>query len=97
MPADIPVRLILLLGDAVMNNDTKEYPKWCCQRCGEETGYLGKFKEFIHRPLLGLCKEIYHDCPGLFVSSAKEVPEGQCDKRADHFPVIKRLDGASHE
>jgi len=34
----------------------KEYPSFCCQKCGERIGYLGRFVEWI---FFGLIK---HDC-----------------------------------
>lgn len=36
-----------------------KYPSWCCQKCGAEIGWLGKFFEFIwYADLLG----IRHKC-----------------------------------
>lgn len=38
---DLPVRIIHPLPD---------YPSWCCQKCGEEIGWIGRFLlPFLHR------------------------------------------------
>jgi len=68
------------------------YPRWCCQKCGERIGYLGHFVEWLYAPLMWACKSIFHTCPGLFVLSAKEIPQSESDKRAGYFPVFRNLD-----
>lgn len=36
--------------------ELKKYPSYCCQKCGEHIGYLGRFVEFIY------CGLIKHEC-----------------------------------
>jgi hypothetical protein len=64
------------------------YPKWCCQRCGEQIGYIGRFVELTAYPLLMICKSVFHNCDGLFSRTAKKVPEGKSNNRANDFPVL---------
>jgi len=70
----------------------EQYPKWCCKKCGEEIGYVGHVLEFFAYPLLWACRSIFHYCPGLFVAS-EEIAKSQSNKRADHFPILNRLNG----
>jgi len=70
----------------------KQYPSWCCQRCGDRIGYVGRFLEFIATPILWAAKSIYHDCPGLFTLPAKKVSKGKSDERCYDFPIFGGAD-----
>lgn len=39
-----------------------KHPSYCCQRCGENVGYLGKIVEFIYYKIFRL-KMFKHNCP----------------------------------
>lgn len=72
-------------------------PLWCCQRCGEEIGYIGRFIECICAPLLWTCKSIFHTCPSLFVCFPKKEPKGKSDYRGNNFPIIRSGNRTSTE
>lgn len=38
-----------------------KYPSYCCQKCGENVGYLGKIIEFIYYKIFRL-KMFKHKC-----------------------------------
>lgn len=38
-----------------------KYPSYCCQRCGEPVGYLGKIVEFIYYKIFRI-KMFKHKC-----------------------------------
>lgn len=69
-----------------------DFPPWCCQKCGENIGYIGRCLEFLAYPLLWASKSIFHYCPGLFIAPEK-IAKGQSNKGANRFPVLSRLDG----
>lgn len=70
------------------------YPKWCCQRCGAEIGYVGRFVEITAYPLLAICRTVFHDCEALFSRFPKEITKSECNKRANDCPIVSGLDRA---
>lgn len=51
----------------------RQYPSWCCQRCGNQIGYIGRFLEFMATPILWMAKSIFHDCPVLFTLTSEKI------------------------
>lgn len=50
----------------MLNENFKKFPSWCCQKCGENIGYVGRFL------LMGLL----HKCQkSIFGTFAKNVSE----------------------
>ena len=39
----------------------RKYPSYCCQKCGENVGFLGKIVEFIYYKIFRI-KMFKHDC-----------------------------------
>lgn len=74
-----------------------KYPSWCCQRCGDRIGYLGRFVEILYMPFLWLSKSVFHNCPGLFTLPAKKIAECESDERSNNFPIFGGIDSAIKE
>lgn len=71
-----------------MKGSNRQFHPSNCQRCGEPIGYLGRFVEFLYSPVLWAAKSIFHNCPGLFVHSAKKIPKSEGYYRGNNFPIL---------
>ena len=80
-----------------MKVSSRQFPSWCCQRCGDQIGYLGRFVEFLYSPLLWIVKGAFHDCPALFAPPTKKIAERESYERSDDFPVFSSADAAIDE
>ena len=74
-----------------------QYPTYCCQRCGEEIGYLGRFLEIIWTPFLWIAKSMFHSCPALFAFSPKEITKSQGYNRRNDTPILNGVNSAPNE
>ena len=75
----------------------RQIPSWCCQRCGEQIGYLGRFIWFVFLPVLWMVKSIYHDCPGLFTHPPKKISQRESYERGNNFPIFDSSDSTAKE
>lgn len=75
----------------------KQFPSWCCQRCGDQIGYLGRLVEIIYVPFFWIAKSAFHNCPELFALPTKKVSQRKSYKGRNDFPIFDSVDIASNE
>lgn len=61
-----------------------KHPSYCCQRCGENVGYLGKIVEFIYHKIFRI-KMFKHECDEKIISHIERMENAYLESRRNFW------------